>query len=88
MGILVFIIVGAIAGFAASKVVRGKGMGLLWDIVVGIVGAFLGGFLARLVGLPVDTGTFTVGGLLAAFVGAAILLIVFRALTGRGVIHT
>ena len=87
MGIVVFIIVGAIAGFAASKVVRGKGMGLLWDIVVGIVGAFLGGFLARLVGLPVDTGTFTVGGLLAAFVGAVILLIVFRALTGRGVIH-
>ena len=87
MGILVFIIVGAIAGFAASKVVRGKGMGLLWDIVVGIVGAFLGGFLAKLVGLPVDTGSFTVGGLLAAFVGAVILLIVFRALTGRGVIH-
>ena len=87
MGIVVFIIVGAIAGFAASKVVRGKGMGLLWDIVVGIVGAFLGGFLAKLVGLPVDTGSFTVGGLLAAFVGAVILLIVFRALTGRGVIH-
>jgi uncharacterized membrane protein YeaQ/YmgE (transglycosylase-associated protein family) len=87
VGILVFIIVGAIAGFAASKVVRGKGMGLLWDIVVGIVGAFLGGFLAKLVGLPVDTGSFTVGGLLAAFVGAVILLIVFRALTGRGVIH-
>jgi len=88
MGIVIFIIVGAIAGFAASKVVRGKGMGLIWDIVVGIVGAFLGGFLASLVGLPVSTGTFTVGGLLAAFVGAVILLIVFRALTGRGVIHT
>jgi uncharacterized membrane protein YeaQ/YmgE (transglycosylase-associated protein family) len=88
MGIVIFIIVGAIAGFAASKVVRGKGMGLIWDIVVGIVGAFLGGFLAGLVGLPVSTGTFTVGGLLAAFVGAVILLVVFRALTGRGVIHT
>jgi uncharacterized membrane protein YeaQ/YmgE (transglycosylase-associated protein family) len=87
MGIVIFIIVGAIAGFAASKVVRGKGMGLIWDIVVGIVGAFLGGFLAGLVGLPVSTGSFTVGGLLAAFVGAVILLIVFRALTGRGVIH-
>ena len=87
MGIVIFIIVGAIAGFAASKVVRGKGMGLVWDIVVGIVGAFLGGFLASLVGLPVSTGSFTVGGLLAALVGAVILLIVFRALTGRGVIH-
>jgi len=84
MGILVWIIVGAIAGFLASKVLTGKGMGLLWDIVVGIVGAFLGGWLAGLVVIPVDTGTFTVGGLVAAFVGAVILLIVFRALTSRG----
>jgi uncharacterized membrane protein YeaQ/YmgE (transglycosylase-associated protein family) len=84
MGILIWIIVGAIAGFAASKVLTGKGMGLLWDIVVGVLGAFLGGWLASLVGLPVSTGTFTVSGLLAAFVGAIILLVVFRALTSRG----
>jgi len=84
MGILVWIIVGAIAGFVASKVLTGKGMGLLWDIVVGILGAFLGGWLASLVGIPVSTGTFTVSGLLAAFVGAVILLIVFRAVTSRG----
>ncbi len=87
MGIVIWIIVGAIAGFVASKVLTGKGMGLLWDIVVGILGAFLGGWLAGLVGMPVSTGTFTVGGLLAAFVGAVILLIVFRALTHRGVLH-
>ena len=88
MGIVIWIIVGAIAGFVASKVLTGKGMGLLWDIVVGILGAFLGGWLAGLVGMPVATGTFTIGGLLAAFVGAVILLVVFRALTHRGAIHT
>jgi uncharacterized membrane protein YeaQ/YmgE (transglycosylase-associated protein family) len=88
MGILVWIVVGAIAGFVASKVLTGKGMGLLWDIVVGILGAFLGGWLAGVVGIPVSTGTFTVGGLLAAFVGAVILLVVFRALTHRGVLHS
>lgn len=87
MGILIFIIVGAIAGFVASKVVSGKGMGLLFDIIVGILGAFLGGWLANLVGIHVDTGSFTIGGLLAAFVGAVILLVIFRALTGRGIIH-
>ena len=87
MGILIFIIVGAIAGFVASKVLSGKGMGLLWDIVVGILGAFLGAWLAGLVGLGVDMGTFTIGGLLSAFVGAVILLVVFRALTHRGLIH-
>jgi len=88
MGILVWIIVGAIAGFAASKVLTGKGMGLIWDIGVGILGAFLGGWLAGLVGIPVSTGTFTVSGLLAAFVGAAILLVVFRALTHRGMLRS
>ncbi|HXN03719.1 MAG TPA: GlsB/YeaQ/YmgE family stress response membrane protein [Candidatus Acidoferrum sp.] len=87
MGILIFIIVGAIAGFVASKVISGKGMGLLWDIVVGILGAFLGAWLAGLLGLGVDMGTFTIGGLLSAFVGAVILLVVFRALTHRGMIH-
>ncbi|HXD80221.1 MAG TPA: GlsB/YeaQ/YmgE family stress response membrane protein [Candidatus Acidoferrum sp.] len=87
MGILIFIIVGAIAGFVASKVLSGKGMGLLWDIVVGILGAFLGAWLAGLVGLGVDMGTFTIGGLLSAFVGAIILLVIFRALTHRGLIH-
>jgi uncharacterized membrane protein YeaQ/YmgE (transglycosylase-associated protein family) len=87
MGILIFIIVGAIAGFVASKVISGKGMGLLWDIVVGILGAFLGAWLAGLVGLGVDMGSFTIGGLLSAFVGAVILLVVFRALTHRGMIH-
>jgi len=88
IGILVWIVVGAIAGFVASKVLSGKGMGLLWDIVVGILGAFLGGWLASLAGLAVSPGTFTVGGLLSAFVGAVILLIVFRALTHRGMIHS
>jgi len=87
IGILVWIIVGAIAGFLASKVLTGKGMGLLWDIVVGILGAFLGGWLAGLVGMPVSTGTFTVGGLVAAFVGAVILLAIFRAVTHRGMIR-
>ena len=87
MGIVIFIIVGAIAGFVASKVLTGKGMGLLFDIIVGILGAFLGGWLAKLVGIHVDTGSFTIEGLLAAFVGAVILLVIFRALTGRGIIH-
>ena len=88
MGILIWIIVGAIAWFVASKVLTGKGMGLLWDIVVGILGAFLGGWLAGLAGIPVSTGTFSISGLLAAFVGAVILLVVFRALTHRGMLHT
>ena len=83
MEILVWIIVGAIAGIGASKIVKGSGMGLLGDIVVGILGAFLGGWLAGKVGIAVSSGTFTVGGIVSALVGAVILLLVFRALNHR-----
>ena len=85
IGFIVWLIVGAIAGFLASKVLTGKGMGLLWDIVVGILGAFLGGFLASLVGI--SAGNIFIE-IVIAFVGAIILLVVFRALTSRGRIHT
>jgi uncharacterized membrane protein YeaQ/YmgE (transglycosylase-associated protein family) len=83
-GLIVFILIGALAGFMASKVLSGRGMGLLWDIVVGILGAFLGGWLAGLVGIGV---TNIVVEILVAFVGALILLAIFRALTHRGVIR-
>jgi uncharacterized membrane protein YeaQ/YmgE (transglycosylase-associated protein family) len=83
-GFIVWIIVGAIAGFLASKVLSGKGMGLIWDIVVGILGGFLGGWLAGLAGIAVSNLLMDI---VVAFVGAAILLVVFRALTHRGVIH-
>ena len=85
MGFIVWIIVGAIAGFLASKVLTGKGMGLLWDIVVGILGGFLGGFLAGLLGISTAHILIEV---IVAFVGAVILLVVFRALTHRGMIRT
>jgi uncharacterized membrane protein YeaQ/YmgE (transglycosylase-associated protein family) len=84
MGFIVWIIVGGIAGFLASKVLTGKGMGLIWDIVVGILGGFLGGWLAGLVGI---VATNIVIEIVVAFVGAAVLLVVFRALTHRGIIH-
>lgn len=84
MAFIVWLIVGAIAGFLASKVMTGRGMGLIWDIVVGILGAFLGGWLAGLAGLAV---TNIVVEIIVAFVGALILLFIFRALTHRGVIH-
>jgi len=88
MGILVWIIVGGIAGFVASKVMTGKGMGLVGSIGVGILGAFLGGWLAGLAGIPVSIGTFTVGGFVSAFVGAVILLFGFRIVTRRGMLRT
>ena len=83
-GFIVWIIVGGIAGFLASKVLTGRGMGLIWDVVVGILGGFLGGWLAGLAGFAATNILLEI---VVAFVGAAILLVVFRALTHRGILH-
>jgi uncharacterized membrane protein YeaQ/YmgE (transglycosylase-associated protein family) len=79
--ILIFILVGLIAGFLASRVVLGKGRGWFLDIVIGILGAVLGGWLADLLHISIGYGIF--GQIVVAFVGALILLIVWRLLFGR-----
>lgn len=79
MTVLVWVLVGLIAGFLASRVMLGHGMGVLADIVVGILGAILGGFLADAFGIQVNvTGAPIVGTILIAFFGALILLLLFR----------
>jgi uncharacterized membrane protein YeaQ/YmgE (transglycosylase-associated protein family) len=84
LNFIVWIIVGGIAGFLASKVLTGKGMGLLWDVVVGILGGLFGGWLGGLIGFAATNILIEI---VVAFVGAAILLVVFRALTHRGPLH-
>jgi len=79
--ILIFILVGLIAGFLASRVVLGKGRGWFLDIVIGILGAILGGWLADLLHISIGYGIF--GQIVVAFVGALILLIIWRLLFGR-----
>jgi uncharacterized membrane protein YeaQ/YmgE (transglycosylase-associated protein family) len=79
--ILVWAFIGLVAGYLASKVTLGHGMGLLADIAVGIVGAFAGGFLARLLGVTFDVpGHPVLSEIVVAFLGAALLLLVARAL--------
>jgi uncharacterized membrane protein YeaQ/YmgE (transglycosylase-associated protein family) len=81
MGWLAWLIVGAIAGWLASKVMR-TSQGLLIDILVGIVGAFIGGFLFNQFGTAGVTG-FNVWSVFVAFTGAVVLLAVIRLLSGR-----
>ncbi len=83
MGWLAWLIVGALAGWLASIVMKTNArQGLLMDIVVGIVGAFIGGFLFNQFGTSGVTG-FNVWSLFVAFTGAVVLLAVIRLLTGR-----
>ena len=75
--IIIWLIVGAIAGWAAGQVVRGGGFGLIGDIIVGIVGAFIAGWLLPQIGMPLIGGTI-IGAIIYAFIGAVILLLIVR----------
>ena len=79
--ILIWLLVGLVAGFFASHIALGHGLGLVGDVVVGIIGAFLGGFLANafhwsivVVGHPI------ISAMIMAFLGAVILLFIVRIL--------
>lgn len=79
--IIVYLVVGLIAGFLASRVVTGRGRGWFWNIVIGVLGAVIGGWLAGLVHF--SNGFGIVGQIIIAFVGAVILLLVWGAIAGR-----
>jgi uncharacterized membrane protein YeaQ/YmgE (transglycosylase-associated protein family) len=76
--ILIWVLVGAIAGWLAGLVVRGFGFGLIGNIVVGILGAVLGGWLFGAVGFAFFPGILNT--ILTAFLGAVILLLIIRVL--------
>ncbi|HLG64969.1 MAG TPA: GlsB/YeaQ/YmgE family stress response membrane protein [Ktedonosporobacter sp.] len=80
-GLLAWLIVGLIAGFLASVVMRGGGYGIIGDIIVGIVGAFIGGLLTNLLAPDANFGFW--GSIVIAFIGACILIAILRAV-GRG----
>jgi uncharacterized membrane protein YeaQ/YmgE (transglycosylase-associated protein family) len=84
MGLLTWIIVGLIAGWLAGVVMKGGGYGVLGDIILGIIGAIVGGFLAgALFGVPDPISGFNVTTLVVAFLGAIIVIAIVRALPGR-----
>ena len=74
--VLVFLIVGAIAGWLAGKIVEGYGFGLIGNIVVGIVGALIAGFILPRLGFGVGGGFFWA--ILHSTIGAIILLVLIR----------
>ena len=83
MGILSWIIVGALAGWIASLIMgTNNQQGCLLDIVVGIVGAFIGGFVMNLLGFGTFTG-FNLWSIIVAIIGAVILLAIIKAIRGR-----
>ncbi len=78
MGIIAWLIVGLIAGWAAGKVMKGGGYGVVMDIILGILGGLLGGWLFRSLGIWHGGGM--IGSIIVAFIGAVILVAITRVL--------
>lgn len=74
--LLIFLLVGAVAGWLAGLLVKGFGFGLIGNIVVGIIGAFLAGWLLPQLGIVIGGGL--VGSIINATIGAVILLVVLK----------
>lgn len=82
MGILAWLIVGLIAGYLGSLLVNRSGEGMIRDIVLGIVGAFVGGYIFTMMGSVGVTG-LDLRSIMVATVGAVVLLVLYHAIAGR-----
>ncbi len=78
--LLVILVVGIVAGWLAGQVMRGTGFGIIGDLVVGLIGAFIGDWLLPRLGIHLGSGMITL--IVNAAVGAIVLLLVLRALGG------
>jgi uncharacterized membrane protein YeaQ/YmgE (transglycosylase-associated protein family) len=83
MSIIAWIVLGLIAGFIASKIVNKSGEGFLLDIVLGVVGSVVGGYLFQTFGMAGVTG-LNIYSILVAVVGAIVVLFVYHLIAGRG----
>jgi uncharacterized membrane protein YeaQ/YmgE (transglycosylase-associated protein family) len=77
MDLLWFLLIGLAAGWLASQIMKGGGSGLAGDLIVGVIGSILGGFLFRLLGLSANG---MIGGFVTATVGAIVLIAGLRAI--------
>jgi uncharacterized membrane protein YeaQ/YmgE (transglycosylase-associated protein family) len=82
MGIISWIILGLIAGVVASKIVNHEGAGILLDIVLGVIGALVGGWLFGLVGHTGVTG-LNLYSMFVAIIGAVVVLVVYHFIRGK-----
>jgi uncharacterized membrane protein YeaQ/YmgE (transglycosylase-associated protein family) len=79
-GLLVIIVVGVVAGWLAGKVMQGGGFGLIGDLLVGLVGAFIGDWLLPQLGIHLGVGIVAL--IINAFIGAVVLLLILRLVGG------
>lgn len=81
--LIITLVLGAVAGWLGGQIFKGSGLGLIGNIVVGIVGGFIGYWLLPKIGLHINTGTAWLNYILTAAIGAVVLLAVINIISGR-----
>ena len=76
MELLYILLIGAIAGWLAGQIWKGGGFGLLWNIIIGIVGSFVGGWLLNKLGISINLGGPTISLIITSVIGAVVILFV------------
>ncbi len=82
MDIIYILIIGAVSGWLAGQIMKGGGFGLLWNIILGIVGSFVGGWLFGVLNVSLNVGSATVNTIIQSVIGAVVLLFVAGLLRG------
>jgi uncharacterized membrane protein YeaQ/YmgE (transglycosylase-associated protein family) len=80
LAVVIWLVIGAIAGWLASIIVKGSSLGLIGDIIVGLIGAVIGGYLLSTLGIEIGEGYFAA--IVDAVIGAVILLVIVRLVKG------
>ena len=83
MSLIYILIIGAISGWLAGQIMKGGGFGLLWNIILGIVGSFVGDWLFGVLNIPLNAGSATVNTIIQSVIGAVVLLFVAGLFGGR-----
>jgi uncharacterized membrane protein YeaQ/YmgE (transglycosylase-associated protein family) len=86
--LIIWLVIGAVAGWLAGVVVTGFGLGLIGNIVVGIVGSLIAGWLLPQIGVKSIVNNKIVDQIIFAFIGAVILLVILGLLSGSGLLHS
>jgi len=76
-GLIIFLVIGAVAGWLAGQIMKGGGFGLVGDIIVGVIGSVIGGWLFGVLGIAAGG---LIGSIIAALIGAIILIAIIRAI--------
>ncbi|MBK9488076.1 MAG: GlsB/YeaQ/YmgE family stress response membrane protein [Haliscomenobacter sp.] len=83
MEIIYILIIGAVSGWLAGQIMKGGGFGLLWNIILGIVGSFVGGWLLGQLNISLNVGSATVNTIIQSVIGAVVVLFVAGLFRGK-----